>query len=130
MGAAGLAHALHLISCGVVFVPPFIAHGDITLLNRSEENVHRPKHANPIKISRPAVKAITPRQCEVLRLLRQGCTNKTIARELSLSEGAVKFHLAALFRRLGARNRAEAVANGFSYLAQSADTDPQTLHRQ
>jgi len=51
----------------------------------------------------------TSRQLDVLRQLKQGRSNKEIARELGLSEGTVKIHLAAIFRLLGARNRTEAV---------------------
>jgi len=52
---------------------------------------------------------LTPRQCEVLRLLGKGQANKEIARALDISEGTVKIHLAAIFRLLDVRNRTEAV---------------------
>lgn len=52
---------------------------------------------------------LSPRQRDVLMHLGQGKSNKEIARALSLSEGTVKVHLAAVFRALGARNRTEAV---------------------
>jgi DNA-binding NarL/FixJ family response regulator len=52
---------------------------------------------------------LTARQLEVLALLAQGRPNKSIARELGLSEGTVKVHLLAIFRALGVRNRTEAV---------------------
>lgn len=58
----------------------------------------------------PAVlETLTPRQCEVLRLLGKGQANKEIARALDISEGTVKIHLAAIFRLLDVRNRTEAV---------------------
>jgi DNA-binding NarL/FixJ family response regulator len=53
--------------------------------------------------------ALTDRQRDVLRLLAEGKPNKTIARELDISEATVKVHLVAVFRALGARNRTEAV---------------------
>jgi DNA-binding NarL/FixJ family response regulator len=52
---------------------------------------------------------LTPRQCDVLRLLIEGKTNKLICRELELSESTVKTHLASIFRRLGATSRTQAV---------------------
>ena len=58
-------------------------------------------------LTRPA--RFTSRQLDVLRQLTLGRSNKEIARALSLSEGTVKIHLAAIFRLLGARNRTEAV---------------------
>ena len=45
----------------------------------------------------------------ILRLLSQGKPNKSIARDLNISEGTVKIHLAAIFRALNVRNRVEAV---------------------
>jgi DNA-binding NarL/FixJ family response regulator len=52
---------------------------------------------------------LTERQIDVLRLLSQGKPNKLIARDLGISEGTVKIHLAAIFRALDVRNRTEAV---------------------
>ena len=40
---------------------------------------------------------ITPRDEDVLRLLGQGCSNKEIARQLSISPRTVKQHLRTLF---------------------------------
>jgi len=57
----------------------------------------------------PDLQALTPRQRDVLRGLSRGLPNKLIARELNLSEGTVKIHIAAVLRALRARNRTEAV---------------------
>lgn len=56
-----------------------------------------------------AAARLTPRQVEVMQLLRQGYPNKIIARKLDLTEGTVKVHMGAIFRALGVRNRTEAV---------------------
>jgi DNA-binding NarL/FixJ family response regulator len=58
---------------------------------------------------RPDAGALTPRQMDVLRCLMRGQPNKLIARELGLTEGTVKIHIAAILRALQARNRTEAV---------------------
>ncbi len=55
---------------------------------------------------------LTPRETEILTLIGQGMSNKAVARHLGISVHTVKFHLEALFARLGATNRAEAVAKG------------------
>ena len=52
---------------------------------------------------------LSPRQCEVLRLLIEGRSNKDIQRELALSESTVKTHLQAVFRRLDVNTRTQAV---------------------
>jgi two-component system response regulator DesR len=52
---------------------------------------------------------LTEREREVLELIAAGSTNKEIAEELYLSPHTVKEHTSALYRKLRARNRAEAV---------------------
>lgn len=53
---------------------------------------------------------LTPREREVLGLLAQGCSNKQIARRLTLSEHGVKRHVTNLLAKLNAPNRTLAVA--------------------
>src|SRR4051794_16719273 len=51
---------------------------------------------------------LSRRELEVLRMTAQGMTNPAIARELSVSVHAIKFHLASIYRKLGVANRTEA----------------------
>lgn len=53
---------------------------------------------------------LTERQREVLRMVAAGSTNKEIAQVLQIAPHTVKNHLAQIFARLGASNRAQAVA--------------------
>jgi DNA-binding NarL/FixJ family response regulator len=55
---------------------------------------------------------LTPRELDVLAAISAGLSNKAIARQLGISLHTVKFHIESLFRKLGARTRAEAVAKG------------------
>ena len=52
---------------------------------------------------------LTSREREVLALIADGATNREIAGVLFLSPHTVKEHTSSLYRKLGARNRAEAV---------------------
>ena len=52
---------------------------------------------------------LSEREREVLSLMASGATNREIAGRLFLSPHTVKEHTSALYRKLGARNRAEAV---------------------
>mgnify|MGYP001452706841 CR=1 FL=1 len=53
---------------------------------------------------------LTLRQRDVLAELLKGQASKEIARTLDIAEGTVKIHLAAIYRALGVRTRAEAIA--------------------
>jgi DNA-binding CsgD family transcriptional regulator len=57
---------------------------------------------------RNGLATLTPRELEVLQMIAGGVTNAEAARRLQLSVHAVKFHLAAIYRRLGVTNRTEA----------------------
>jgi DNA-binding NarL/FixJ family response regulator len=54
--------------------------------------------------------ALTPREREILAMLAEGLPNKLIASRLGISDHTVKTHLEAVFDKLDASNRAEAVA--------------------
>jgi DNA-binding NarL/FixJ family response regulator len=69
-----------------------------------------PKAARALLVAReerPGVE-LTPREIEVLRLLRQGLANKQIARRLGITERTVKAHLTSVFQRIGANDRTQA----------------------
>nr|WP_301542472.1 LuxR C-terminal-related transcriptional regulator [Cupriavidus basilensis] len=57
---------------------------------------------------------MSARQGAVLALVRQGKSNKCIARELEIAESTVKCHVAVVMRKLGARNRTEVVVKAAS----------------
>nr|WP_137160217.1 response regulator transcription factor [Blastococcus sp. CCUG 61487] len=61
----------------------------------------------------PAPAALSMREMQVLTGMSQGKSNAQIGRELYLSEDTIKTHARRLFRKLGAKDRAEAVATGF-----------------
>ena len=55
---------------------------------------------------------LTPRQRDILGHIAQGRSNKQIAFALGIRERTVKFHIAALFERLGTSSRTEALIVG------------------
>jgi len=55
--------------------------------------------------------SLTTRELEILKLLRQGLTNKEIAYHLRIAERTVRYHVENLLDKLQAHNRPEAVAN-------------------
>jgi DNA-binding NarL/FixJ family response regulator len=64
------------------------------------------------RVRRPAQQTgpqLTAREQEVLQHLARGSSNKRIASALAISERTVKFHLSAIFEKLGATNRTDAL---------------------
>lgn len=55
---------------------------------------------------------LTSREKEVLQNMAEGLANKQIALELGISEHTVKFHLSAMYAKLGVSSRTEAVKRG------------------
>jgi DNA-binding CsgD family transcriptional regulator len=55
--------------------------------------------------------ALTPREIQVLSLLAEGASNKSIARRLGISVHTVKFHVASLLDKFEAIGRTDAVAH-------------------
>ena len=54
---------------------------------------------------------LTPRELDVLALLAEGASNKTIAKQLGISVHTAKFHVASLLEKLDATGRTDAVAH-------------------
>ncbi|GIU05494.1 DNA-binding response regulator [Shewanella sp. c952] len=52
---------------------------------------------------------LTPQQYKVLQMFAEGLLNKQIAYDLGVSEATIKAHATAIFRKLGVRNRTQAV---------------------
>ena len=92
--------ALSFVLAGGSFFPPTV------LLNRSSAGAARA----PAKRSGRTVAAaslFTPSQLRVMSQLREGKSNKMIARQLSLCEATVKLHIRQIMRKLGASNRTQ-----------------------
>jgi len=71
--------------------------------------VHRAQSSGGTEAGRP----VSERERAVLAQLARGGTNREIARTLFISEATVKTHLNHLYAKLGAKDRAAAVARGY-----------------
>ena len=99
--ASVLQHALALILLGEIYIPACVLrleHGHAMLL---------PKGLAPLMGGSGG--GFTPRQRAIIVMLGEGKTNKEIAREMNVLEGTVKLHVRGILRKLGVRNRTEAV---------------------
>jgi DNA-binding NarL/FixJ family response regulator len=82
----------------------------VRAVSRGESPLH-PRVARQILSARgapPPEVQLTPREAEVLELVRDGLANKQIARRLGISERTVKAHLTSVFQRIGVADRTQA----------------------
>jgi DNA-binding NarL/FixJ family response regulator len=90
-----LAAAIEAVTAGLVVLQPSDLDGVLA-------NPRRSKMVEPL----------TPREIEVLGMLAEGQSNKTIAHQLNISEHTVKFHMTSIMGKLNAGSRTEAVTLG------------------
>jgi DNA-binding NarL/FixJ family response regulator len=82
----------------------------VRAVSRGESPIH-PRAARQLLTARasgPTGPQLTPREAEVLGLVRAGLANKQIARRLGISERTVKAHLTSVFQRIGVADRTQA----------------------
>lgn len=82
----------------------------VRAVSRGESPLH-PRAARQLLGARTASAsggALTPREVEVLTLVRKGLANKQIARRLGISERTVKAHLTSTFATIGVTDRTQA----------------------
>ena len=109
-GAELLTQAVHAAARGDALIAPNIT---ARLLSSFADNRSRPMPAEPVE-------PLTAREEQVLLAAARGRTNSEIGDELSISLSTVKTHLAALMRKLNARNRVEIVM--WAYETRRVDT--------
>ncbi|MBK8906725.1 MAG: response regulator transcription factor [Rhodospirillales bacterium] len=93
--------ALRLVQAGGTFIPASAL--DAALKNEAQKDEN-----DDIGQQRDLTAGLTPRELEVLALLRQGRSNKTIAYDLEMHESTVKVHVRHIMRKLKATNRTQA----------------------
>jgi DNA-binding NarL/FixJ family response regulator len=74
-----------------------VAGGGSHVDERIVESLLRPRDGR----RSPAFAKLTPRDCEILRLMAQGMSNTAIARELGVTSRAVERHVGSIFSKLG-----------------------------
>ena len=91
-----LRNALRAVASGLVVLTPEHAPHVLRAMRPARDEAEDP--------------ALTAREREVLELAARGLPSKAIAGALGVSESTVKFHLSAIYAKLGAASRTEAVS--------------------
>lgn len=65
------------------------------------------------QVRRPSAGGLTDREKEVLQLVANGSSNREAATALFIGEASIKTHLQHIYDKLGVRDRASAVAEGY-----------------
>ena len=92
--------AIQCVAAGGTFVPAGV-------LVRSAQDRQKPSDDGPSEHQNELFKSLTPRELEILALLREGKPNKVIARALGIREGTVKVFVRRILEKLHATNRTE-----------------------
>lgn len=124
-----MAHAIKAGACG--YITKNVQHEDLV---RAIREVHAGgKAIDPCMIDTQAAPGsgslLTPRELEVLGLMREGFTNTEIGRLIGTSTRTAKAHVAAIIEKLQVTDRTQAVARAFDLgLLKAAPVRP-TLRR-
>lgn len=99
--------AAHGVARGLTVISPSVLPSAGSARDRAARREQRVKVING-----EAEPHLTERELEVLRALAEGMGNKQIGARLGISPSTVKYHLQAIFAKLGVRTRSEAVSYG------------------
>jgi DNA-binding NarL/FixJ family response regulator len=98
-----LVQAVRIVAGGEALLAPSITRRLV------EQFVRRPRPGS----APPELGELTERELEVFKLIARGLSNAEIANALFLSEGTVKTHVNRILRKLGLRDRVQAVVLAF-----------------
>ncbi|HEX4751388.1 MAG TPA: response regulator transcription factor [Solirubrobacterales bacterium] len=112
-GAEQIRAALEQVAAGEAAIDPAVQRQLITAVRRGEAP------ACPDGDELPD--GLTPREAEVLELIAAGLSNGEIADRLVVSGATVKSHVNHLFAKIGARDRAQAVAYAYQHHLVASD---------
>ena len=90
-----LKETIDVVISGNTYIQPSL----LPALNESMEDY---------ALDKEKIECLTKRELDVLRLISEGCSNKKISDELSISERTVKNHISHIFRKIDVEDRTQA----------------------
>ena len=110
ISAEELHAAVLALSEGLIVGTPALLGQEMTRLFSIRQDLQRTSATGEADLE--IVERLSERETQVLQLLARGLSNKQIAVGLKISEHTVKFHVSAIYQKLGAASRTEAVRLG------------------
>lgn len=95
-----LKEAIDVVIFGNTYIQPSL----LPALNESMEDY---------ALDKEKIECLTKRELDVLRLISEGCSNKKISDELTISERTVKNHISHIFRKIDVEDRTQAAVSLF-----------------
>lgn len=108
MDADALIEAVRVVADGGSYLHPKVTHNLVKEYRRlaveedSGQSAHAPEIRRPLHL-------LTRRECEVLQLLADGQSNRTIGETLYISEKTVKNHVSNILQKMNVNDRTQAV---------------------
>lgn len=109
MDAEGIIQAIKVVASGGSYLHPKVTHNLVTEFRRLSEREHKGAFQQN-DIRRP-YHLLTKRECEVLQLLTDGQSNRTIGETLFISEKTVKNHVSSILQKMAVNDRTQAVVS-------------------
>jgi len=109
MDADAIIEAIKVVSVGGSYLHPKVTHNLVTEFRRLSEREHKGAFQQN-DIRRP-YHLLTKRECEVLQLLTDGQSNRTIGETLFISEKTVKNHVSSILQKMAVNDRTQAVVS-------------------
>lgn len=107
MDAEAIVEAIKVVSIGGSYLHPKVTYNLVEEFRRLSEREHKGAfHQNEIRMP---YHLLTKRECEVLQLLTDGQSNRTIGETLFISEKTVKNHVSSILQKMAVNDRTQAV---------------------
>jgi DNA-binding NarL/FixJ family response regulator len=109
--------AIQFVAAGGTFVPAsvLLEREDLRMSDLDDPNHPTEHESNEVNYQNwsethehTAAPSFTPRELAVISRLKDGKSNKLIARELAITEGTVKIYIRSIMKKLGVENRTQA----------------------
>ncbi len=109
MDADEIIEAIKVVSVGGSYLHPKVTHNLVVEFRRLSERENKGAFQQ-VEIRRP-YHILTKRESEVLQLLTDGQSNRTIGETLFISEKTVKNHVSSILQKMGVNDRTQAVVS-------------------